>query len=279
MSRGQRTHKGFKRESSTITAARIGGRYGLAATVVAALITAAFTTHGFGFMDPHLRQSAKVDGLPVRIDSVTLDTANRPTLGFVFARPLVLTPPQLVVLNSLSPNNPRYTSWFTSRGGVAPYENYVKLVVEGNRPYPVRVIYMRVNAKCTQPLQGTYFLNSPAGGPGSNLNFEFNLDSPVPTPQLQYMGGDYFKTHTVLLRKGESATLEIGSRTTRHYCSYTLQMSVVDGDKTVVENVSYHGHPFQVSASSARYKLLYVGGRLPGETAPFVRRNPARFGY
>ena len=167
-----------------------------------------------------------------------------------------------------------------SRGGVVRrMEDYVKLVVEGNRAYPVRIIYMRVNAKCTQPLRGTYFLNSPAGGPGSNLDFEFNLDSPVPTPQLQSMRGDYFKTHTVILKKGESETFEIGSWTDRHYCSYTLQMSVVDGDKTVAENVSYHGHPFQVSAPSARYRVLYVGGRLPGETAPFVRQNPARFRY
>ncbi len=274
----QRAGKSSKHESVTITAARIGGRYVLAATLIGALITVAFTTNGFGLLDRHSRQPTKVHGLPVRIDSVTLDAANRPTLSFAFAKPLVVSSAQLAVLNSLSPNDPQYNSWFISHGGVVPLEDYVKLVVEGNRPYPVRIIYMHVNAKCTQPLRGTYFLNSPAGGPGGNLDFQFNLDRPVPTPQLQYVRGDYFKTHTVVLRKGELTTFEIGSWTERHYCSYTLQMSVVDGDKTLLENVSYHGHPFQVTALAPRYRVLYIGGRLPGQTAPFVRQNPARFG-
>lgn len=275
--------KSSKQESVTIAAARIGGRYAVAAAVAAAVIgaltTAAFATHGFGLANQDSRQPAKIDGLPVRIDSVTLDAANRPTLSFASAKALVLTPPQLAVLNSLPPGDPRYDSWFMSHGGVVAQENYVKLVVEGNRSYPVRIIYMHVNDKCTQPLRGTYFLNSPAGGPGGNLNFEFDLDNPVPTPQLQYIGGDYFKTHTVVLSKGESATFEIGSWTAKHYCSYTFQMSVVDGDKTVVENVNYLGHPFGVTALSARYEVLYVGGKSPGQTAPFARQNPVGFGY
>ena len=281
MTRRQGAGKGSKHESVTVAAARIGGRYAVAATVIGALITAAFTTNGFGLANRDSRQPTNTNGWPVRIDSVTLDAANRPTLSFVFAKALVLTPPQLAVLNSLSPGDPRYDSWFMSRGGVVAMEDYVKLVVEGNRAYPVRIIYMYVNDKCTQPLGGTYFLNSPAGGPGGNLNFEFDLDSPVPTPQLQYGGGDYFKTHTVVLSKGESTTFEIGSWTAKHYCSYTLQMSVVDGDKTVVENVNYLGHSFRVTAFSpfAHYKVLYVGGRSPGQTAPFVRQNPGKFGY
>jgi hypothetical protein len=127
--------------------------------------------------------------------------------------------------------------------------NYVKLVVVGNRPYPVRIIYMHVDEKCTQPLRGTYFLNSPAGGPGGNLDFSFNLDSPVPTPQLQYVRGDYFKTHTVILRKGESATFEIGSWTARHYCSYTLQMSVVDDNKAVTDKDRLPWSPFSSYSS------------------------------
>lgn len=278
MARRHGSGRGNKRESVTVTAARIGGRYLIAATVIGAFMTVAFT-HGFGLLTHHSRQQSGVLGPPARIDSVTLDTSSQPTWGFVFARRVVLTPPQLVLLNRLSPNDPGYTSWFASRGGFAPVENYVKLVVEGNRPSPVRIIYMHVVDKCAQPLRGTYFLNSPAGGPGSNLTFQFDLDSPVPIPQLQYAPGNYFRTHTVVLKKGESETFEIGSWTSHHSCSYTLQMTVVDGAKTVVEKVSDHGRPFRVTALVSNYKVLYVGGKQPGVVAPFVRQNPARFGY
>ena len=265
---------GFTRaQQVSLMAAGIGATGAVIAAVVLALVPVltGARTHGASKREPA--------GPPVRIDSISFDVTNRPTLGYVFPRRMVLTASQLASLNRLKAGSPQYNQWFTSRGGVPPLESIVKLLVEGNRTRPVQIIYMQVMDRCTRPLTGTYFQNSPAGGPDLNVNFQFNLDQALPTPQDPGLTTNYFSTHTISLRQGESQTFEIEAYTFVHYCAYKLRMTVVDGTSNVIETVSDHGRSFQVTGLTlplTRYKALYIGGRQPGIVAPFSQANSAK---
>lgn len=219
--------------------------------------------------------AAAVNGPPVLIDSVTVDSG-RSDFSYVLPQLMVLTSGQLDSLNHLTPDNPQYDQWFTSRGGVLPSPAVLKLVVEGNRPHPVLIVDMGISDHCTQPLNGTLFENGSNGGSVGDLGVRFDLDLTRPVPVNGIAGGSYFAAHSYSLQKGEQAVFQIVSSSTR-YCQYRITLTVVDGTRTLTETVSDDGQPFKVTGTlpQAQYEALYVGSTQTGMAAPFTRRNPA----
>ena len=133
-------------------------------TALAAAAAAAFGT-GLGtslFSAAHNTTggaaTAAVTGPPVLIDSVARDP-DQPSFSYVLPQRLILSKVQLQSLNRLSPNDPAYNAWFTSRGGVQPEPVVLKLIVEGNRPHPVLVIDIHGNkGHLREPAQWHIFL-------------------------------------------------------------------------------------------------------------------------
>ena len=230
-------------------------------------------------------------GAPVKI---SMDLGRAVADGtFVFPQKLNLGASSLRTLNSVQGNFPQTIAWFRSRGGVEPNASSVKLVVEGNRTYPVQIIAMNVVKHCQQPLNGTLFF-SPSAGAFNNIGIGFNLDSVTSTAQNYDSGrlhGDYFATHTISLKQGEVQTLEVVAVTAKQYCQFTLELTVVDGGRRITETVTNDGQPFRVTAVVTKYKsypyygpgdlryykALYVGGVAPGTEGGWTRKNPETY--
>jgi hypothetical protein len=251
------------------------------AAIGGAMVIAAATAFGTGY-GQHLFDATSsrhmYTGLPVMIDSVTSDN-DQSSGTYMFAGPLILTARALTYLNTLSPSDPRYDSWFTSRGGAPSFNSIIKLVVEGNRPYSVQIIDMGVLDHCGRPLTGTVFYNLPNGGTVGDLGINFDLDEARPFPQNGLAAGSYFSSHSVFLNQGEHQVFTVVSGTSSHYCTYELTLTVVDGTKTLTETVTDHGQPFRVTAGLpfSQYKVLYLGGQQAGQSAPFIRKNPSAY--
>jgi hypothetical protein len=245
--------------------------------MTAAFIAAA-TAFGTGFgqsLFHTVSAQTEPSGQPVKIDSVTPNT-DQEGIDYAFSRSLVLTGAELKSLNRLSPDDPSYDSWFTSRGGVVPSPFVMKIVVQGNRLHPVLITDMGVLIdRCTRPLHGALFANSSGGGTVADQAVVFDLDAPHPLPQNGLLNGNFFSAHSISLKKGELQVLKVVVNSSR-YCLYRFRFTVVDGTRTVPEIVSNDGQPFSITAwlPGSQYRVLYIGGSI-GVTGPLVRMNPA----
>jgi hypothetical protein len=267
-----------------------------AGTVVGALIIAIVTAFGTGVGQhissitiPHHRSA----GLSVKIDAVSLERTALQAGTYMFPARLVLTAAQLQRLNVINPTQPQYDTWFRSRGGVDPDSSNLKVVVEGNGAHPVEITDIRAVKHCRRPLSGTLFFSPPAGNIDT-IGIGFNLDSVTSIAENDDNGrlsGDFFASHTISLAPGEIQTLQITALTSRQYCQYKLELTVVDGDTTKTETIGNHGRPFQVTAtvekqnradaltdpgSLSYYKVIYAGG-LETSDGAFRRENPATY--
>ena len=156
---------------------------------------------------------------------------------------------------------------------------------------------MRPAEQCASPLRGTIFYSPSAGAdPVTQLNMDLdNPGIPASYQETYQVNGvtegkaaaDYFGHNTVSLGNGEQFTFDIHASTATHYCRFSLAMTVVDGTKTVTENVDDHGVPFQVTAvygikkdlvpSFSRYSAVYLGGvATPRGDDGWTRVSPAR---
>jgi hypothetical protein len=249
---------------------------GIATAAVTAFVVAYFTAIGnhVAALSTKPGQPAQPGGQPVKIDLVTIQPG--PGQSSVFPGSLVLSASQLAALNSLNESAPSFQQWFTSRGGVAVDNLFVELIVEGNRDGAVQIVGMQPVVSCHDPLTGALFY-SPSAGADLNTQLMINLDSPLTPPRYlanvngQVSGGsDFFRHFTVSLDHGEQFTFLINASTTKQYCQFTLDMTVLDGSKTATESVSDNGKPFAVTAiynaddlnpgAFSRYQELYVGG-------------------
>jgi hypothetical protein len=185
----------------------------------------------------------------------------------------VLSVAQLSTLNKLVSTGANYATWLESKGGLSPGYAVVKMVLTGNRNYPIQIVDMRVLKRCSSPYSGTLFLNDPGGGSIIGVqNVYFDLDLPNPNPGDGTLGGNYFNKHTISLRKSASVTLVIDNYSTLA-CNYKFAISAVDGSRTVTETISNHGSPFKTAGISPSYKALYIGAASPGASAPFRRES------
>jgi hypothetical protein len=207
----------------------------------------------------------------------------------VTAQLLSLTAGQLGQLDAMSlGDSASYEAWFTAHGAIDLGTTVVQIIVEGNRDHQVRIVDLQPVATCSAPLTGTLFLSPPAGGETTTQLFA-DLDSPSRTLRYTIVdqhggvttGQDYFGDFTVSLARGEQQVFELAVSSGKHYCTFTLDMTVVDGGHTVVEHISDDGRPFAVSAlaphrttaSYSSYSMLYIGGTLAPNNG-WVREDP-----
>jgi len=268
---------------------------GVAATVVAAAVAAVlvpyFTSLG-NKVSNSLNQPGQPGGPPVKVDLVTLEQG--PNQSRVFPGKLTLSASQLESLNSLHAYSPATQNWFTSRGAVAADGVLIQLVVQGNRNNPVRIVNMQPVENCHAPLTGTLFY-SPSAGADTATQMLINLDDPLaPSKYIASANGqitsgkNFFQHFTVSLKHNEQYTFLISAYTAKQYCSFTFNMSVLDGSRTLTETVSDNGKPFQATViygqnsvspgAFSRYQEIYAGGVAPGSSGgKWARVNPATY--
>jgi hypothetical protein len=220
------------------------------------------------------------DGLPVSIDYVATEGSGDGSATKVIPGALNLTVGQLVNLNSLNATTAA-RGWFSGHGAVAAGQLEIKVVVRGNRDEPVRIVDMHPVTSCRAPLSGSIFY-APGAGSYSNTLLTLNLDNPLAPPgyigilphgTLYGGGSNYFDHYTVSLRRNEAFTFEVLASTNAHYCEFSLEIKVLDGNRNLTEKVTDQGKPFRVTAVPAltphpldqagafsQYHDLYVGG-------------------
>lgn len=257
---------------------------GVAGAGVTAFVVAYFTTLGnhVAGLSTAPGRPAQPGGQPVKIDYVAVQQG--PDQSAVAPGPLTLTAAQLSSLNSLNQTTPAVHQWFAAHDAVTADNLFVELIVAGNRDSAVRIVSMQPVVSCHPPLAGTLFY-SPAAGADSNTQLMVNLDHPLGPPgyianvngQISH-GANFFQHFTVSLKRGEQYTFLVNAHTTKQYCQFTLDLTVLEGSRTVTESVSDNGKPFAVTAvyneddlnpgAFSRYQDVYVGGvaasGLPG---------------
>jgi hypothetical protein len=256
----------------------LGGSARWTSGLVTAAVIAAVTTVVTVLVTRHVSAATVTvrHGPPVRIDSVTVLRDPVQAGTYVFQRPLFLSPSELRSLNQFPDGVPGYDTWFRSRGGVDPFSSNVQLVVEGNANQPSRITNINLIKSCEAPLTGALFY-SPSAGNEQAILIDFNLDNPRSVAQTPN-GQDYFSKYTIALQPGEVQVLVISANTRRHYCQFSLQLTVLVGTHQTIETVTNDGKPFQVTAeysSFTRYHVLYAGG--VATNSGFIRENPATY--
>lgn len=243
-------------------------------TVVSVLVTQHVAASPAPPPTPTLTSSAPArHGPPVQIESVAVLRDSVQAGIYAFQRPLVLSPSDLNTIRQLTLGTPSYDDWFRSRGGVDPGWLNVQLVVEGNASQPSRITNITMIKSCTAPLSGMLFNNPPAGNAGDIL-INFNLDSPLSVAQTPD-GEDYFSHYTIDLQPGEVQVLQIKASTVRHYCQFSLQLTVLVGAHQTIETVTDNGKPFQVTSiqNYSSYSVMYIDG----VQGPLGRVNPKTY--
>jgi hypothetical protein len=231
-------------------------------------------------------QPAAATGAPARLDLERV--VPRPGESYVSADTAPLTSAEFGQLNALSQADPGYHDWLTAHGLVPMGAIKVEFVIEGNRSHTVRVVDIRPVMKCADPLTGTLFESSSSG---IDMTTQLFVDLDSPNAPLAYIttaangdttrGTDFFGTNTVSLAPGEQYTFDVLASTATHYCTFTLAMTTLDGDKTVMETLDDRGKPFGISAQTKNavgYSVKYVGGLAnpqAGPTSYWARADPA----
>jgi hypothetical protein len=273
---------------------------GIAGAAVLAFVGAYFTVLG-NHAGTAATRPGPPGGEPVQVDLVTVPPS--PDQSHVIPPPAVLPAGQVTSLNAINATTPQFWQWFDRRGAVAADNLLIQVVVSGNRDSQVRIVSLQPVVSCRAPLAGTLFF-SPAAGADTATQLILNLDQPLaPSRYLVNVNGhesggtDFFSHFTVSLRDHEQYTFLVNASTSRQYCRFTLNMSVLDGTHVVSEPITDNGHQFQVTSivnenslspgAFAGYKELFVGGvaatGLPGSgTNQFgdplwLRADPATY--
>ncbi len=270
----------------------------ITAAVTAVVATSAQDLFGITKSNPSAAPASSEKMTPgpiVKVDAVNLKRSNTQGEVYIFAKAVNPSAAELADLNS-RPLGDAYDQWFRSRGAVDPDVVDISLVVEGNSNQQVRITDMQVAKKCSAPLTGTMFYSPPAGSELTTKLF-FDLDQPdsvAKDMRDNQPEGDFFSDHTVALAPYEQAVFEIRAATSKHYCSFSLELTIVSRDGTTKETVTNNGQLFQVTASPLyssimstdptplkTYQDLYVGGVASrcqdcGRNG-FYRENPATY--
>lgn len=216
-------------------------------------------------------------GPPAKVAAVQREPSMGNGFTYVFADSREFAPEEIPNSYTSTQAVAEYEAWAKQQGAVDPETVSIKLVLEGNRDRPIRIIDLRPVKRCQPPLSGT-LLFSPPQGSDDSVGILFDLDQARPDPVAADRveeGENYFSTHTVSLKRGEQQTFQIYAGTARQYCEFSLQLTIVADGKTLTQTVDNHGQPFRVTALAsctgeptcdpmdirfASYKTLYTGG-------------------
>lgn len=186
-----------------------------------------------------------------------------------------------------------YDEYMRGLGAVDTEGVNLTVVVEGARPYPVRVLDMRVEKRCVSP--GGVLFFSPTQGAEKSTAIGFDLDRRDPEPLIpgdesdpKQWKGNYFDQHTVSLKPQEQAVFRIRAVTETGYCAFHVVLVVADKGRLVRQTLDDGGRPFRVCGLKessrakglfSRFDGLYVGGvfNLKDGDGRFARRDPGRW--
>jgi hypothetical protein len=143
-----------------------------------------------------------------------------------------------------------------SHGAVETGTSSVELELEGNRPTPVRITDIAIDARCREPLTGTLFYNPPQGE-AETVQIGYDLDRDTVFAQKSTMVegepfprliGNYFAEQKYTLKQGEQVTFRLTALSRRQYCEYAFELHYIADGKPGSRRVDDGGKPFRVSA-------------------------------
>jgi len=173
----------------------------------------------------------------------------------------------------------------------------IQLVVQGNRRHLVRIINIKPVEHCSAPLDGTMFF---APGQGEDVSAQLYVDLDNPQVPAEYTKAwsvkrypDYFGQYSISLGFGEQFTFQVAVSTSRQFCQFELDLTALDGGKTVTETVNDHGKPFRITPIPAgggtifsSYQVLYLDNEIARSvypnitnTNPWIRVNSKKFSW
>ncbi|MGM7669289.1 hypothetical protein [Microbacterium sp. A93] len=244
----------------------------IAGIVVAALGTVLTGTLG-SFLEDNL-PALPSTGDPVAVSRVSTYRSDLYGNGVAFPRGTTFGDAALADLNSMGAES---TSWLEQRGGAALGSVFFQIVLTGNRTDGVRILGAEANAECGPPSDGLLFSSPPAGAEES-IGLYFDLDSPNSRAlSAADPSQPYFPANSISLTDGESLVLLIEAHTDRQYCAFSIDLSVLDGERASVQQVTLpEGRPFEVTAfiEESRYEQVYLGGVI---CSTWVQANEAYF--
>ncbi|WP_062432970.1 hypothetical protein [Herbidospora daliensis] len=157
-----------------------------------------------------------------------------------------------------------------------------RFVLENVSKLDVRILDLRVDADCREPLGGTVFY-SPPQGTEMLVDLSFDLDARHPVPRFMEKYGwsekSWFDTQTVLLAPGEQQVFDVQVETGR-YCEYRLVADVLQKQKTVTLTIDDGGAPFRITGMRPLKEApaLYPGSLWNHDTCDeFSAADPATY--
>lgn len=241
--------------------------------IVLAALGATLTTYFTGIFNSLVPDPPQT-GDPVIVSGVSTYRSDTYGNSVAFPRGTHFDNTALVELNAPGTVD---TDWLEERGGSALGSVFFQVVLTGNRADGARVLDADVSPDCGPPLDGLLFSSPPAGAEES-IGLYFNMDSPDPRAlSATDQTTPYFPTNTISLADGESQVLLVEASTDEQHCSFSLDLTVLDGDEQSVQAVTMpDGRPFQVTAfiEETRYEQVYLGGVL---CSPWVKATEAYF--
>jgi hypothetical protein len=167
--------------------------------------------------------------------------------------------------------------------GASPVgRSFALVVLEGNRSDTVRIVDADIERDCSDPLDGTLFLDPPAGADDS-LRLDFDLDAADPTATRRNSEtGEHeqvFPAETISLAPEEQVSLVVTAGTRRQSCDFRVRFTILHGD--VRSSILVPGSsetPFRVTAQleESAYESVYLGGVACG-AGEFVLASDAYF--
>ncbi|MFI0406007.1 hypothetical protein [Actinomadura sp. 3N508] len=237
---------------------------------------------------------APSSALPLHISSITEMRSESGDGSFVLPGKLTMSQEQLTTFNDLTvPSTEGFAKWYTDHKGAAVDFGFTNITVRGNAKGVVRITDVRVIKECNRPLTGTYFQGFKQGE-GDTIGLAFDLDDRDPIPQemastamegLKPLDRNYFASKVITLKPGEEETLSVGAYTKQYACKFRLRAVMSTPDGPQYQDISYHGKPFEVTATApspkpgvpyAAYQAAYaVFDR--GGVRNWERVNPATY--
>jgi hypothetical protein len=248
-------------------------------TWIAGIVVAALGTFLTGALVEFFQDNAPAlpsTGTPVTVSGVETYRTGTYADSVAFPRGTQFDDATLAELNTQRTAG-RDTEWLEERGGSALGSVFFQVMLTGNRSDGVRVLDAAVSPECGPPLDGLLFSDPPAGAQES-IGLYFDLDAINPRAMSAADPTQpYFPANTIHLTDGESQVLLVEAHTETQHCAFTLNLTIMDGDKETEQTVTLpEDRPFEVTAfiDETQYEQVYLGGVI---CPTWVRANYAYF--
>ncbi|WP_147267979.1 hypothetical protein [Spongiactinospora rosea] len=199
----------------------------------------------------------------------------------------------LAAINAIPAHTEAHAQWFRRRGGVDIMETDIEIVARGNRDRPVRIMGMKADTECREPLSGAYFESPSAGAPERIVKIGLDLDEPEPRGKAEdesgNWSGDYFQQNTISLKPDEEIVFHVKAWTLEHHCRFSIVLEVLDRGVMTDQVINDGDKPFQVTAAIksepddfggtrtmfSRYDEVYIGGVANPYQSGWIEVDPS----